>query len=167
MRAWRLTWKPSMSVSNCEKTNEVSVMNRTADISSEQVTPEEVERRVQEYRRLGYLRRLPAQVVYAESHWRCPWPNCDYRIAGIHFQLEKMGGDSQPDLLAAWWQGPGLVGKCPYCNQFVLYGLREKSMVSDPTLIPQSLMPENWHQIAHLVIRPSKEKLVELDCQPQ
>src|SRR5947209_4984541 len=104
-------------------------MNRTADLSYEQVAPEEVERRVEEYRRVSYLRRLPAQVVYPESLWKCPWPGCNFRIAGIHFQLEKMGEAAAKErLLAAWWQGQGLVGKCPSCGQNVLYGLREKRM---------------------------------------
>ncbi len=133
-------------------------MNRTFDISTEQVPPEEVERRVQEYRRLGYQRRLPVQVVYPDSEWKCPWSNCNYRIAGIHFQLEKMGdANAQERLLAAWWQGPGLVGKCPCCNRYVLYGLREKRTIADPTSMAEALMPEKWQQVAHLVIRPSKD----------
>jgi hypothetical protein len=133
-------------------------MNRTADISTEQVTPEEVERRVQEYRSIGYLRRLPAQVVYPESQWKCPWTNCDYGIAGIHFQLERMAeADAKERLLAAWWKGQGLVGKCPSCNQYVLYGLREKRTIVDPTSMAESLMPDNWNQLAHVVIRPVKK----------
>jgi hypothetical protein len=133
-------------------------MNRTADISTEQVPSEEVERRVEEYRQLGYLRRLPAQVVYPESQWKCPWAGCSFAIAAIHFQIEKMAGtDTQDRLLDAWWKGQGLVGKCPSCNRYVLYGLREKRAIEDSTSVSEALMPEQWQEIAHLVTRPLKD----------
>src|ERR1700682_281773 len=100
-------------------------MNDASNLTVPVVAPKEVERRIEEYRRLGWEHRAPAHVVYHPNDQPCPWPDCVSRIAGINFQLDKMGDQSVHDrLLSAWWQGPGLVGQCPECGRFVLFGLQ-------------------------------------------
>ena len=43
------------------------------------VPREESERRLAEYRRIGFQRQAPAHVVYHEEHLDCPWAGCDLR----------------------------------------------------------------------------------------
>jgi hypothetical protein len=118
------------------------------------VSPEEIERRIAEYRRLGFEHQAAAHVVYQGLNQRCPWPDCDLRIAGIGFQLEKMGDSALlNELLAAWWQGPGLVGRCPSCRRDVLFSLGNKQAVTDPVRLGYTVLPKDWHQKAYVVVR--------------
>jgi hypothetical protein len=119
------------------------------------VGPEETARRLAEYRRLGYQRQAPAHVVYAGEHLVCPWAGCDYRIEGINFRLDLQGdAPAVARWLAAWWTGPGLVGRCPACGHFVLFSLDAKQAVADPAAWGTVVLPDDWHQKAHLVVRP-------------
>ncbi len=89
-------------------------MSASAKVMPAQVSPEEVARRIAEYRRIGFQRQAPAHVVYHEEHHACPWAGCDMGIAGINFQLDAFGDTSrQAELMAAWWNGPGLVRAAP------------------------------------------------------
>jgi hypothetical protein len=123
-------------------------------LSTEQTpTQLEIDKRIQEYRRIGFERRLPAQVVYQPPFLYCPWPNCNQRIDGIHFQLEQwLHGENLERLLRSWWSGSGLVARCPGCRNLVLFGLTSKAMVLDPSPDP-SFLPDDWAEKAHLVIQ--------------
>jgi hypothetical protein len=122
--------------------------------TSHVVPPEEVARRVAEYRRLGFQRQAPAHVVYHEEHFDCPWAGCDFRIAGINFRLELQGDSAaRAQWLAAWWNGPGLVARCPGCGRHVLFGLDGKRAVSDPAPWGTAVLPDDWHHKAHVVAR--------------
>jgi hypothetical protein len=130
----------------------------TQETTSQKTSPvsrEEAARRIREYRRIGFEKRAPAVIVYQTSHLFCPWPGCGCKIAGIDFQLDKMGDPQLTDRLqTAWWQGPGLVGRCPKCGQYVLFGMAEKISVSDPSALESARLPEDWAGIAHLVPKP-------------
>jgi hypothetical protein len=116
------------------------------------VAPEEVARRVAEYRRISYERKLPAQAVYAPDKAQCPWPACEMVIAGIRFDLEKMGNSSRvAGWLDSWWNGPGLVGRCPRCAHYVLFEVTGKQKVSDPRELGGAVLPEDWSRWAHFV----------------
>jgi hypothetical protein len=130
-------------------------MSRTTTGAVTEVPPEEVARRIAEYCRLGFQRKAPAQVVYHGSNARCPWPDCGARIAGIHFQLEKLGDrELYERLLASWWQGPGLVGRCPECGRYVLFSVTSKQAVTDPAAMGPAVLPDDWQKTAHIVMRP-------------
>jgi hypothetical protein len=129
-------------------------MNQSTKQPPPTVPPEEVERRLAEYRRLGFQRQAPAHVVYHDEHLGCPWASCDLRIAGINFRLELQGDPpAQAQWLAAWWNGAGLVGRCPRCGRHVLFGLEGKRAVSDPAAWGTAVLPDDWHQKAHIVER--------------
>jgi len=131
-------------------------MSVFATAGASAVPAEEVQRRLAEYRRLGWQRRAPAQVVYAEDCLDCPWAGCSLRIAGVQFRLEMLGDAShQADWMAAWWNGPGLVARCPQCGRHVLFTLEGKRAVSDPTALGHAVLPDDWHERAHLVTRPA------------
>jgi hypothetical protein len=129
-------------------------MSRTPVKSAPAVPAEEVERRLAEYRRLSFAGQAPAQVVYQEPHIACPWSGCGLRIAGIRFSLEKLGDAGQASQwLAAWWNGPGLVGRCPKCNRHVLFEITGKQAVTELAMLQSSLLPHNWHETGCLVTR--------------
>lgn len=129
----------------------MSQLTNTNDV----IPPEEVKRRIAEYRRICWERRLPAQVVYHDPYRVCPWPNCGLGILGIHFALKEMADPVLLDhWLATWWQGPGLIARCPQCRQYVLFDVEYKKSIPDPSQINAPILPDDWHQRSHLVIRP-------------
>ena len=115
------------------------------------VSPEEVERRLAEYRWQGYQHQAMPHIVYHGSHLICPWPGCGYRIIGIDFQLEKLNDPPRyQQLLYAWWQGPGLVGRCPGCKQYVLFAMTDKRAVPDANAGGLTVLPDDWYQKAYI-----------------
>jgi hypothetical protein len=127
--------------------------------SNSAVSEEEMERRQEEYRQFGWQARGPAHVVYHEKDQPCPWSECTLRIAGIDFQIHKVA-DSQlcERLMAAWWKGPGLLGRCPGCAKYVLFKLTRKETVFDIGPLASALLPDDWHQRAYLVTKPHLQK---------
>lgn len=112
--------------------------------------------RLAEYRRVGLERQAPAHVVYQDEHLECPWADCTCRLAGVNFRLDLQGdADAVRNWLAAWWSGPGLVGRCPGCDHYVLFSLDGKRAVSDPSQWGAALLPDDWHKRAHVVARPA------------
>jgi hypothetical protein len=126
-------------------------MNQTKTASRIDVPPEEIQRRIAEYRRLGYEHRSPAIMVYPAEHQTCPWPDCDRRIAGVRFNLDRIGDPERTEeLMASFWQGPGLVGRCPGCGRYVLFGYEAKERVPDPARHASALLPDDWGEKADL-----------------
>jgi hypothetical protein len=118
------------------------------------VSQEEVARRIDEYRRICWERRLPAQVVYSPPYQACPWPGCDLRIAGIRFYIEEWTqGEELERLAKQWWLGPGLVARCPSCGNHVLFGVTSKIKSTNPE--PANLLPDDWNRKAHVVLAKS------------
>ena len=106
--------------------------------------------RIAEFRRIGWERKAMPHGVYQDPFIICPWADCDFRIAAVDFQLEKIGDRELHDrLLKAWWQGDGMVGKCPSCLQHVCFSMNEKRTVDDADDDEQ--LPDDWHQIAYIV----------------
>src|SRR5882724_115945 len=95
-------------------------MSRVTDAAPATVPPEEVQRRLVEYRQQGFERQAMPHGVYQEPYLVCPWPGCGFRIAAVDFQIEKTGDPGlYKNVIAAWWQGPGVVGRCPGCGKYV------------------------------------------------
>ena len=112
----------------------------------EPVPPEEVERRMAEYRAIGFKYRSSAIAVYREESYACPWADCDYAIKGIDFCLDEMGGPDLVDrLLESWWLGPGLVGPCPHCRRLVLFRLSDKQTMDAVITEATTRLPDDWH----------------------
>jgi hypothetical protein len=121
-------------------------MSRSTETAVPTVSPEEVARRISEYRRIGFQRNAKAHIIYHPPWDLCPWPGCGFKIAGIDFQLET--GD--PAQLSAWWLGAGLVGRCPGCNQYVLFAFNDKKCVTDPKAAGLVVLPDDWYQRAYV-----------------
>jgi hypothetical protein len=117
-----------------------------------QVSPEEIERRIEEYRREGFKRRAMPHAVYEDPYIVCPWGDCGYRIAAVDFHIEKMGDPGlHSRVISAGWQGPGIAGRCPGCGRFVLFSLSAKQPVDDPMAAGLTVLPDDWHQYAYIV----------------
>src|SRR5580700_4649329 len=101
-------------------------MNRETEMALPPVSPEEVARRVAQYRQMGFEKKAKPLVVYHDPWVLCPWAGCGVKIASIDFRLEAGEPDRYAALLAAWWQGAGLVGRCPGCHRFVLFTINDK-----------------------------------------
>jgi hypothetical protein len=128
------------------------VMSRVAHAPDKNVSPEEEQRRLDEYRQQGFGYRTMPHIIYHGAQQLCPWPGCGFRIAGIDFQLEKMADPKRyAELLAAWWQGPGLAGRCPSCGHYVLFALSGKQQVADPESSGYALLPDDWFQKAYIL----------------
>jgi hypothetical protein len=128
-------------------------MNRSAEGSDRAVSPEEVGRRIAEHCREGLERQAPPQVVYLPAQQPCPWPDCGCRISGIRFQLDLMGTPrDRARWIRSWWQGPGLIGRCPGCGRYVLFGLREKRAVADTEGAARAVLPDDWSRHSHVVM---------------
>jgi hypothetical protein len=126
--------------------------NTSATIAT--VPPDEVERRVAEYRRLAFEHEAMPRSVYQEPFIICPWPGCGFRVVAVDFQIEKHGNPALNNrAVFAWWQGPGIVGRCPGCGQFVLFSIGQKQQVPDPPPAHFVVLPDDWHQQAYIVSR--------------
>src|SRR5262249_33283775 len=100
----------------------------------------------------GFKRQAVPHIIYHGPHQLCPWPGCGFKIAGVDFQLERSNNPARyAQLLAAWWQGPGLVGRCPGCGRHVLFGMSDKQTVADPTSAGLTLLPDDWYQTAYIL----------------
>ena len=121
---------------------------------AQMLSPTEKAERVADYRRLGFERRAPAQIVYQGPNIICPWPGCGMRIDGIHFELDRWLDKSDLNrLLESWWKGPGLVGQCPKCGQAVLFSIEGKKTIDDVKQFATSLLPQQWTTKAHIVTK--------------
>ena len=76
----------------------------------------------------------------------CPWIGCGFVLWFIDFRLElHQDSNLYRAGVAAWEQGPGLVGACPGCGQKVLFSREGKSCVTDDNLPANALLlPDNW-----------------------
>jgi hypothetical protein len=92
-------------------------------------------------------------VVYLAASLLCPWPGCGYRIELIDFQLEKMVDSTlYARVMSFWGIDPefGLIGRCPGCGEFVLFGIAAKRCVQDPAGTGLPVLPDDWHQRAYI-----------------
>ena len=126
-------------------------MSQTKETATPTVSADEAARRVIEYRRMGFERKAMPHIVYHPPWDVCPWPGCGFKIAGIDFQLETGDAASYSSQLAAWWQGAGLVGRCPGCDQYVLFGFNDKRSVADPKVAGLVVLPDDWYQKAYVL----------------
>src|SRR5437660_84277 len=128
-------------------------MNESSSLAPWAVSPEEVERRIEEYRRGGWEHKAPAQVVYHDGDQPCRWRGCPIRISGIHFQLE-ISPDSTlySQVMSSWGHDPnfGVVGRCPECRNYVLFGLSAKTPIADPSTTNLPILPDDWHSNAYI-----------------
>jgi hypothetical protein len=127
-------------------------VERSSGVAMPTVSPEEAERRIAEYRREGFKRRAMPHGVYEDPYIVCPWANCGYRIAAVDFHIEKMASPGlYAQVISAWWQGPGIVCRCPGCSRYVLFSISAKQPVDDPIAAGLTVLPDDWYQYAYII----------------
>jgi hypothetical protein len=125
---------------------------QTSQPETPAVSAEEIARRNADYRSEGLAHKAVPHIIYQDAHRLCPWPGCGYEIGGIDFQLEKLNDPAAyARLMAAWWQGAGLVGRCPKCREYVLFAMGDKRRVQDPAAFAAAMLPDDWHQTAYIL----------------
>src|SRR5260370_38296024 len=124
-------------------------MNPTIPDQKQSASPEEEKYWIEEHRREGYKRQAMPHMVYHNPFQLCPWEGCGFKISSIDFQIEKISDPKlKKELLGAWWQGPGFVGRCPGCGQFVLFSMHGKQPIGDPNSQGLIVLPDDWYQNA-------------------
>lgn len=127
-------------------------MNPSANPATSSVSPEEIHRRIELYRREGFKHQGKPQVIYHDEFVICPWTGCDYRIAAVDFRIEKLNDPAlYKQVMAAWWQGPGIVARCPGCDNYVIFSVTEKRCAEQADIEQVTVLPDDWHQQAHIV----------------
>ena len=87
-------------------------------------------------------------AAYAGMAIVCPWLGCDYRIEFVDFQLELKGNTAfYAQVMTHWGRlaGYGLIGRCPGCGKYVLFGVPDKQTVTDPGQMGLPVLPDDWH----------------------
>lgn len=87
-------------------------------------------------------------AVYLGVSILCPWPGCGHRIELIDFQLELKGAPTfYAQVMLDWGRRPGygLVGRCPGCQQYVVFGVSDKHRIDDPGAAGLPMLPNDWH----------------------
>jgi len=107
----------------------------------------------------------------------CPHSSCWHRMEWIDFKLELRGdleGVYKP-LVRAWWEGTGLLGRCPVCHEWIRFTTFEMETVDEAlrpgirgfrkTGIPWRSLPERQQMITrstgYAVVRASGFETVD------
>jgi hypothetical protein len=118
-------------------------MSKTSTLS-----PAELEAYDRIYRE-GGLRAMASPHVHYDDP-ACPHPGCSHRMEWIDFKLELHGdpvGIYTP-LVRAWWEGPGFVGRCPMCHEWIRFTTLGMDAVGDDVANQCPRLPDTWHTVA-------------------
>jgi hypothetical protein len=92
-------------------------------------------------------------IVYVVPQIVCPWVGCGFRIELLDLKLETSPNiELYASVMASWGHDPnfGVVGRCPGCRKFVLFGLSTKIPVPDLAAVNLPLLPDDWHLNAYI-----------------
>ncbi len=99
--------------------------------------------------RQGGLRQMASPHIHYHDPL-CPHTGCGHKMDWIDFQLELFGdrdGIYVP-LVRSWWEGPGFVGQCPNCHQWIRFSTRAMEIPSAEEVDRLPHLPENWPTVA-------------------
>ena len=80
----------------------------------------------------------------------CPPPDCDHQMEWIDFKLELPGdpGGSYKPLVRSWWEGPGFIGRCPSCRNWIRFRTLGMEAIPEDHADQYPRLPENSHTLA-------------------
>jgi hypothetical protein len=90
----------------------------------------------------GANRAMAPHVIYRDA--ACPHPGCQQKLHAIDFRLEAFGRDVHDPLVRAWWNDTGFAGRCPGCNAWIHFTVREKRAIDDDEASRLPQLPANW-----------------------
>src|SRR5450631_218516 len=101
-----------------------------ADVSirAKAPTAEELDEMHALYRKGGQEHQMAPHIVYPEA--ACPHPGCGHAMQAIDFRLEDHGRAVHDPLVRSWWNDTGFVGRCPQCQGWVHFTIRDKRAVT-------------------------------------
>ena len=110
--------------------------------SIERLSAADLEQMHAVYRQGGADQSEAAHVIY--QHAGCPHEGCSQQLRGIDFRLEAFGPAVHDPLVRAWWDDRGFVGRCPTCNRWIHFTIRQKRAVDDATAAALPQLPADW-----------------------
>jgi len=87
-------------------------------------------------------------VVYLGTNVFCPWPECKYQIEIIDFRIETMGNSALYARVMTEWgrlPGCGLIGRCPGCHQYVVFGPSDKTSIANIDMTSLPVRADDWY----------------------
>ncbi len=94
------------------------------------------------YRQGGADRAMAPHVIYQDAS--CPHQGCTQNLRAIDFRLEAFGRDVHDPLVRAWWDDTGFAGRCPGCNRWIHFTIRQKRAIDDAQANALPQLPANW-----------------------
>ena len=113
------------------------------------VTAEESEQMHALYLQGGRERRVAPHIVYSEA--ACPHAGCGQHLQAIDFRLEDHGRAVHDPLDRAWWDDTGFAGRCPHCNGWIHFTVRDKRAITSEEAARFPQLPDNWHEVATIL----------------
>lgn len=92
---------------------------------------------------------LLTELPRGKFHQDCPW-GCGLRFGSVAFNVESypLSRDRKRALFYAFYEGKGIVGRCPGCGREVSFSWRRG--ISKPLCEKGEIpLPENWSDFAH------------------
>jgi hypothetical protein len=105
-------------------------------------SPAELERMHTVYRQGGATRAMAPHVIYSDP--ACPHTGCRQNLHAIDFRLEAFGPGVHDPLVRAWWNDTGFAGRCPSCDRWIHFTIREKRAIDDAAAGALPQLPANW-----------------------
>lgn len=94
----------------------------------------------------GAKKLVAPHVIYQESG--CPHPNCNQNLHAIDFRLEAFGREIHDPLVRCWWEDVGFAGRCPSCDRWIHFTIRNKQAIDAQTALTLPQLPPNWAEEA-------------------
>jgi len=94
------------------------------------------------YRQGGANHAAALHVIYRDPS--CPHQRCQQNLRAIDFRLEAFGREVHDPLVRAWWDDTGFAGRCPQCNGWIHFTIRQKRAIDDEAARALPQLPANW-----------------------
>jgi hypothetical protein len=105
-------------------------------------SPAEVEHMHAVYRQGGAARAIAPHVIYREPG--CPHAGCRQNLRAIDFRVEAFGPQVRDPLVRGWWHDTGFAGRCPTCQGWIHFTIREKRAIDQAQADALPQLPDNW-----------------------
>lgn len=114
-----------------------------ASIKAKAPTAEELDQMHSLYREGGREHRTAPHIVYPGTG--CPHPGCGFAMQAIDFRLEDHGRAVHDPLVRPWWNDDGFAGRCPHCQGWVHFTIRDKRAVTAAKAAKYPQLPVDWY----------------------
>ena len=101
------------------------------------------------YRAGGKAKQMAPHVIYRDAG--CPHAACDQHLQAIDFRLEEYGQAIHDELVRAWWDDIGFAGKCPKCDGWIHFTIRDKRAIDEEAARGLPQLPTDWHEKATIL----------------